>query len=115
MPSNPISHKIKPGKALVIGDDTRSFLATVRSLGRKGIEVHAAPFNLRAPALSSKYIRRVHLLPYYLDGGADWLAALQKLMLAEHFDIVIPCEERSLLPLYKHQHELPSPTVRVVD
>lgn len=108
MLANPISHMTKPGRALVMGDDTRSFLATVRSLGRKGIEVHAAPFSLRSPALSSKYIRQVHLLPYYLDGGADWLAALQKLLLAEQFDIVIPCEERSLLPLYKHQHELPS-------
>jgi len=98
----------KSGKALVIGDDTRSFLATVRSLGRQGIEVHAAPFNMRAPALKSRYLCQVHLLPYYLDGGADWLQALQKLMLAEQFDVIIPCEERSLLPLYKHQHELPS-------
>jgi len=97
----------KPGKALVMGDDTRSFLATVRSLGRKGIEVHAAPFNMRAPALSSKFISQVHFLPYYLDGGADWLAAMQALMLAEHFDIIIPCEERSLLPLYEHQQDLP--------
>jgi len=30
-------------KALVLGDDTRSFLTIVRSLGRQGIEVHAAP------------------------------------------------------------------------
>ena len=100
-------HMSKPGKALVMGDDTRSFLATVRSLGRKGIEVHAAPFSMRAPALSSKYISQVHLLPYYLDGGADWLAAMQKLMLAEQFDIIIPCEERTLLPLYEHQQDLP--------
>jgi len=96
-----------PHKVLIIGDDTRSFLATVRSLGRKGIEVHAAPFSMRAPALSSKYIRQVHRLPYYLDGGADWLAAMQKLMLDEQFELIIPCEERSLLPLYKHQHDLP--------
>jgi len=108
-------------KALVIGDDTRSFLATVRSLGRKGIEVHAAPFNMRAPALSSRYISQVHLLPYYLDGGAAWIDAMQRLMLAEQFDIVIPCEERSLLPLYKHQHDLPGisqlaiPTERALD
>jgi len=97
----------KSGKALVIGDDTRSFLATVRSLGRQGIEVHAAPFNMRAPALSSRYLHKTHLLPYYLNGGADWLQAMRQLMLAEQFDIIIPCEERSLLPLYKHQHELP--------
>ena len=104
----------KLGKALVMGDDTRSFLATVRSLGRKGIEVHAAPFSMRSPALSSKYIHKVHLLPYYLNGGGEWLVAMQKLMQAEQFDIVIPCEERSLLPLYKHQHEFPSACVLAI-
>lgn len=94
-------------KALVMGDDTRSFLATVRSLGRKGIEVHAAPYNLRSPALSSRYISKVHRLPYYLNDGADWIAALQKLMAFEQYNFVIPCEERSLLPLFKHQQLLP--------
>jgi len=108
MSINAINPMTTSGKALVMGDDTRSFLATVRSLGRKGIEVHAAPFNMRAPALSSRYICKVHLLPYYLNGGVEWLEAMQKLMQAEQFDLIIPCEERSLLPLYKHQHELPA-------
>jgi len=101
-------------KALIIGDDTRSFLATVRSLGRKGIEVHAAPYSMLAPALQSKYIKQTHLLPYYLNGGADWLQAMQRLMSAQRFDIIIPCEERSLLPLYKHQHELPADTALAI-
>jgi len=101
-------------KALVIGDDTRSFLATVRSLGRQGIEVHAAPYSMVAPALQSKYIAEVHRLPYYLNGGADWLQAIQQLVSAKRFDIIIPCEERSLLPLYKHQHELPSNCVLAI-
>ena len=34
-----------PDKVLVIGDDMRSFLATVRSLGRQGLEVHVAPYD----------------------------------------------------------------------
>ncbi|OOV07279.1 hypothetical protein RF819_11545 [Rhodoferax fermentans] len=101
-------------KALVIGDDTRSFLATVRSLGRQSIEVHAAPYFMVAPALQSKYITEVHRLPYYLNGGADWLQAIQQLVSAQRFDIIIPCEERSLLPLYKHQHELPSTCVLAI-
>lgn len=101
-------------KALVIGDDTRSFLATVRSLGRQGIEVHAAPYNLRAPALSSRYITQTHRIPYYLDGGAGWLYAMQKLLSEQQYDLVIPCEERSLLPLYKHQHELPRHAVLAI-
>lgn len=96
-----------PPKVLVMGDDTRSFLACVRSLGRQGIEVHAAPYSMDAPALASRYISRVHLLPYYLDDGLEWLQAMQKLMATERYDMVLPCEERALLPLYAHQHQLP--------
>ena len=90
-------------KVLVIGDDTRSFLATVRSLGRKGIEVHVAPYDLGAPALRSKYIRRIHRLPYYLDGGERWLAAVVAVCREHQFDLIIPCEERALLPLFRHR------------
>lgn len=93
-------------KVLVIGDDTRSFLSTVRSLGRKGIEVHVAPFDFRAPALSSRYIRATHFLPYYLDGGQQWLDAITALMRVHHFSLVIACDERGLLPLCLHRDVL---------
>ena len=93
-------------KVLVIGDDMRSFLATVRSLGRQGIEVHAAPFDFSSPALTSRYIRQVHRLPFYLDGGHDWLSGMVQLLEAEKFKLVIPCDERSLLPLIRHEEEL---------
>jgi len=99
-----------PAKVLVIGDDTRSFLACVRSLGRQGLEVHVAPQSLDLPALASRYISKVHLLPYYLDGGAQWLEAARSLFEQEQFDLVLPCEERSLLPLYRHRDEFPAST-----
>lgn len=95
-----------PDKVLVIGDDTRSFLSTVRSLGRQGIEVHVAPFDFRAPALASRYIKGVHFLPYYLDGGQEWLDAIRALLAQEGFSLVIPCDERGLLPLCLHRGEL---------
>jgi protein-tyrosine-phosphatase/predicted ATP-grasp superfamily ATP-dependent carboligase len=103
-----------PPKVLVFGDDTRSFLTCVRSLGRQGIEVHAAPYSLDAPALQSRYIKKIHLLPYYLDGGANWLHALQTLLLAERYDFLLPCEERSILPLFIHQPELPDHTILAI-
>ena len=62
---------------LLFGDDTRSFLATVRSLGRQGVPVHVAPYSLSAPALRSRYIRKVHRIPYYLGDGAAWTAAVR--------------------------------------
>jgi predicted ATP-grasp superfamily ATP-dependent carboligase/protein-tyrosine-phosphatase len=93
-------------KVLVLGDDTRSFLATVRSLGRQGLEVHVAPFDFTAPSLRSRYIRARHLLPYYLDGGSAWLAAMTALLREQHYALVIPCDERTLLPLCQHREEL---------
>lgn len=97
-------------KVLVIGDDTRSFLACVRSLGRQGLEVHVAPNTLSSPALVSRYIKQVHILPYYLGDGQEWLTATRALLEKERFDLVLPCEERSLLPLIRHQHEFPADT-----
>ncbi|MDR3439922.1 hypothetical protein [Telmatospirillum sp.] len=94
------------GKVLVFGDDTRSFLATVRSLGRQGIEVHAAPFDFLAPALASRYISAVHWVPYYIKGGQAWLTVVRQLLETHSYDLVIPCDERALLPLVRHRDEL---------
>jgi protein-tyrosine-phosphatase/predicted ATP-grasp superfamily ATP-dependent carboligase len=93
----------RSNKVLVIGDDTRSFLTVVRSLGRAGHAVHVAPFNLRSPALRSRYIQAIHRLPYYLGDGSAWRAAVDALWQAEAFDLAIPCDERSLLPLDAHR------------
>lgn len=103
-----------PQRVLVIGDDTRSFLATVRALGRQGLEVHAAPYGLGSPALRSRYIRKTHLLPYYLDGGAQWLDCIRRLIIDEDIALIIPCEERSLLPLFRHQDALPAQCVLAI-
>ena len=90
----------REGKALVMGDDTRGFLATVRSLGRQGIEVHAAPFDFRAPALTSRYITAIHDVPPWMGNGEAWIDAMHKLLTTHSFDLVIPCDERNLLPLH---------------
>ena len=94
------------GKALVLGDDTRSFLATVRSLGRQGIAVHVAPTNFRSIALRSRYIAAVHDLPPWMGDGDAWLGAMEALLRRERFDLVIPCDETTLLPLQRHRTQL---------
>jgi protein-tyrosine-phosphatase/predicted ATP-grasp superfamily ATP-dependent carboligase len=93
-------------KVLVFGDDTRSFLAIVRSLGRRGIIVHAAPANFRSPALRSRYIHAIHDLPPWMGEGGEWLAALTRLLQQERYDLLIPCNETVLLPLQRHRHTL---------
>jgi protein-tyrosine-phosphatase/predicted ATP-grasp superfamily ATP-dependent carboligase len=92
-------------RVLVFGDDTRSFLTTVRSLGRQGLEVHVAPYSFRAAALSSRHIAKVHRIPYYLDGGAAWLEATLRVVASEKISFIIACEERSILPLMRHRAE----------
>ncbi len=94
------------GKVLVLGDDTRSFLAIVRSLGRQGVAVHAAPANFAAPALRSRHIAAIHRLPPYMGDGAEWLAAVEALLVAERFEMVIPCDETTLLPFWHHRARL---------
>lgn len=94
------------GKVLVLGDDTRSFLACVRSLGRRGVAVHTAPTNFRSPALRSRYVAAVHDIPPWMGDGSDWLAAMRALLAAERFDLVIPCNETALLPLARHRADL---------
>lgn len=93
-------------KALILGEDTRSFLAIVRSLGRRGVEVHAAPRRRATPALRSRYIAALHDLPVWTDGAEAWLAAMRALLQTERFDIVIPCDETGLLPLAHHRAAL---------
>src|SRR5262249_13389558 len=68
------------GKARVLGDDTRSFLAVVRSLGRQGISVHAAPADFRSYALRSRYIAAVHDVPPWMGDGTEWLSSMQSLL-----------------------------------
>lgn len=95
-------------KVLVFGDDTRSFLATVRSLGRQGIAVHVAPANFRSVALRSRYIAKVHELPPWMAEGGEWLQAMDTLLRREQFDLVMPCDETALLPLQQYRAQLES-------
>src|SRR5688572_13829557 len=92
-------------KVLVFGEDMRIFLAVVRSLGRAGHEVHAAP-TAKSPALHSRYIAKSHWLPRYLDNPAIWVRAVKTLLEREQFDAVFPnCDDSTLLPFHLHREE----------
>jgi protein-tyrosine-phosphatase/predicted ATP-grasp superfamily ATP-dependent carboligase len=90
---------------LVLGQDNRSFLTVIRSLGRRGLEVHVAWAPRDDPALDSRYIARVHDLSPYAEDG-KWKAELSRLMQQERFDLVIPTNDPSLLPLQLHRSHL---------
>ena len=100
---------------LVIGDDIRSFLAIVRSLGRKGVNVHVAPFDLSSPALLSKFINNIVSLPRYDFSPETWVAALSDLLKQYEYDLIIPCDERSFIPFIKHRDIFDSTKLAIIN
>lgn len=89
-------------RVLVLGDDSRAFLAVVRSLGRRGLEVHAAPADPAEPALASRYIVATHRLPTYALAPGAWEAALRRLIDDWDYRLIVPCGDSSLVQLHHH-------------
>lgn len=91
---------------LVLGWDDRSFLATVRSLGRRGVDVHVGWCPPDAPARRSRYIAAIHDLPPYDPAAGTWQDALLAVCRREQVDLVLPTNDQTLLPLQLHRAEL---------
>jgi len=94
------------GKVLVLGQDDRSFLATIRSLGRHGVEVHVAWCPPDAVALRSRYVRAAHVVPPYSPTSATWIEALRHLCARERYDLVLPTNDQTVVPLQRHRTDL---------
>ena len=90
-------------KVLVLGSDMRSFLTVIRSLGRAGKEVHVAWCTRTSLAKTSKYVARVHNV--VRPPAGNWTKEFLELLRSEQFDLIIPCNDPSILPLHE-QREL---------
>ncbi|MGZ8298751.1 MAG: hypothetical protein ACXWU4_16550, partial [Allosphingosinicella sp.] len=95
-----------PERVLLLGDDLRAFLAIARSLGRRGVEVHAAPSDFSSPALKSRYIAAAHRLPPYPLDPKAWEAALARLIADHGFRKVVPTSDSGLFMLRHHAEAL---------
>jgi protein-tyrosine-phosphatase/predicted ATP-grasp superfamily ATP-dependent carboligase len=93
-------------KALVLGDDPRTLLGVIRSLGRGGVEVHIGWQPPDSPVARSRYVHRAHAIPPFSADDAAWKAAMVELMRRESFDLVIPCSDPTQIPLQMHRAEL---------
>ena len=91
-----------PERILLLGDDLRAFLAIARSLGRRGVEVHAAPSDFSSPALKSRYIAAAHRLPPYPLDPKAWEKALAALIAQQGFLKVVPTSDSGLFMLRHH-------------
>jgi protein-tyrosine-phosphatase/predicted ATP-grasp superfamily ATP-dependent carboligase len=97
----------RPPKVLILGKEDRAFLAVVRSFGRQGARVHLAWTPPDALARHSKYVAHVHddVPPYSPDDDA-WKGAFIALCERERFDLVIPTNDATIIPLQAHRAEL---------
>jgi hypothetical protein len=95
-----------PERVLLLGDDLRAFLAIARSLGRRGVEVHAAPSDFSSPALKSRYIAAAHRLPPYPLDSQAWESALARLIAEQDFRKVVPTSDSGLFMLRHHAEAL---------
>jgi predicted ATP-grasp superfamily ATP-dependent carboligase/protein-tyrosine-phosphatase len=95
-----------PERVLLLGDDLRAFLAVARSLGRRGVEVHAAPSDFSSPALKSRYIAAAHRLPPYPLDPRAWESALARLIADYGFRKVVPTSDSGLFMLRHHADAL---------
>jgi predicted ATP-grasp superfamily ATP-dependent carboligase/protein-tyrosine-phosphatase len=95
-----------PERVLLLGDDLRAFLAIARSLGRRGVEVHAAPSDFSSPALKSRYIAAAHRLPPYPLDPKAWESALARLIADYGFRKVVPTSDSGLFMLRHHADTL---------
>ena len=101
-----LTQTVRRGKVLVMGDDVRSLLSVIRSLGRGGVEVHMTWHPKDSEALHSRYLTKAHHLPLFDSEDDHWKEALIGLMKREQFDLVIPCSDPTLIPLQTHRYDL---------
>jgi hypothetical protein len=82
------------GKVMVLGNDNRSFLTVIRSLGRRNLRVHVGWCPPDCSALHSKYVIKVHDIPQYSPADDSWKHSLISILQQEKFDLVIPCNDQ---------------------
>ena len=94
-------------KICVLGEDDRAFLAVVRSFGRRGAEVHLCWTPPEALARHSRYVTRVHdEVPRYAPEDDAWERAFIELLERERFDLVVPTNDATIMPLERHRRAL---------
>lgn len=102
---------LKGLKVLVLGEDARSFLSVIRSLGKAGCRVDVVCFDQMSPSRTSKYINRAWFFNHRAYSDQNWQLRLLDVLQEQQYDFVIPCDERAIFPLQQLQDQLPARTV----
>lgn len=94
------------GRVLVLGDNDRAGLASVRSLGRAGLQVHLVAFEPGAAARRSRYVHRIHRLGQPLEDPPRFAERVLELLDQQRFDLALPTSDKALVPLMPYREEL---------
>lgn len=92
----------------MLGHDTRSFLTVVRSLGRRGLEVHTGWCPADAVAATSRHIAVRHEIPHPGPRDEAWKTSLIELLQRERFALVVPTDDPTLIPLQRNRGDFES-------
>lgn len=95
---------------LVLGEDSRSFLSVIRSLGRAGYCIHVVCYDRDSISLKSKYISDAFFYNYQSYNPVQWQRNVFALIERYQYDVVFPCDERAIYPLYALKDKLPAHT-----
>ncbi len=98
--------KTQNSKVLVLGVDDRSALTVIRSLGRKGIEVHQGVDVQHSIAALSRYVSRHIEFPSVANQPGEWLARLKSVLQTEQYDLVIPTADNYLVQIVRNRQML---------
>lgn len=98
--------KSKQSKVLILGDYSRSALAIIRSLGRRGIDVTVCTEHQRSIVKYSRYTAEAVILPSTYNNLDGWLASLKDLLRSKKFDLVIPAMDSTYIPLFLNRKDL---------
>ena len=90
---------------LVMGDDVRSFLSIVRSLGSKGLTIDCCSENFCSHALRSRYLRKAFSLPPYDLGVPEWICSLLSILDKKTYGLIIPCNDKYIIPIMENYDE----------
>ena len=97
-----------PGRVLVLGDDSRSCLAIVRSLGRRKIEVLLGTSTPDSLAGSSRFVKKEFRFPSTDHSPTEFLSELARILELEKVDLVIPSSDSALVPMTWERERLES-------
>ena len=94
------------GNVLVLGDNDRAGLTTVRSLGRAGLQVHLVAFEPRSVTPRSRYVHRTYHLGHPLNEPDHFADRVVELVRRRRFDLAVPTSDKALLPLMPRRLDL---------